>query len=63
MITPEIAEECKQYGVGFSWSFDGLSANESRPLLKIPENKGFKKILDLISQARIDLFGSKDMAK
>lgn len=47
MITEEIAAECQEQNVGFSWSFDGLSANESRPLLKIPENQGFKKILDL----------------
>lgn len=47
LITDEIAEYCLKYGVGFSWSFDGLSSNTSRPLLKVPENKGFSKILDL----------------
>lgn len=52
MITPEIADECKKYGVGFSWSFDGLSANESRPLLRIPENQGYKKILDLYNNKK-----------
>lgn len=47
LITQDIADCCKEYGVGFSWSFDGITANSSRPLLKIPENQGFKKILDL----------------
>lgn len=47
MITREIADFTTKHNVGFSWSFDGLSANTSRPLLKIPENQGFNKILDL----------------
>lgn len=47
LITQEIADFCKSHNVRFSWSFDGIDANTSRPLLKIPENQGFKKILDL----------------
>ena len=47
LITQEIADFCRANNVAFSWSFDGIDANTSRPLLKIPENRGFKKILDL----------------
>ena len=57
MITPEIADYCMQHGVGFSWSFDGLCANESRPLLRIPENQGFTKILDLYNSKKELLTG------
>lgn len=52
MITPEIAQFCQDHNVGFSWSFDGLGANKSRPLLKIPENQGFTKILDLYNSKK-----------
>jgi len=43
----------KDEGVGISWSFDGMSSNESRPLLPILENKNpetgelFNGILEL----------------
>lgn len=52
LITQEIADYCKPYGVGFSWSFDGIGANSSRPLLRIPENQGYKKILDLYNNKK-----------
>ena len=52
LITQEIVDFCKAYGVGFSWSFDGLGSNESRPLRRIPENQGCKKILDLYNNKK-----------
>ena len=52
LLTQEIADFCKQHNVGFSWSFDGMDANTSRPLLKIPENQGYKKILDLYNSKK-----------
>ena len=52
LITREIAHYCQEHGVGFSWSFDGIDANSSRPLLRIPENQGYKKILDLYNSKK-----------
>lgn len=38
MIDAEKADYLQKHGVGVSWSFDGMSSNESRPLLPILEN-------------------------
>lgn len=38
MIDEEKANYLKQNSVGVSWSFDGMSSNESRPLLPLLEN-------------------------
>lgn len=38
LIDEEKVAYLKQYGVGISWSFDGMSSNETRPLLPILEN-------------------------
>lgn len=38
MIDQEKADYLRKYGVGISWSFDGMSSNETRPLLPILEN-------------------------
>lgn len=38
MIDEEKANYFKEYGVGVSWSFDGMSSNDTRPLLPILEN-------------------------
>ena len=38
MIDEEKAKFLKEHGVGISWSFDGMSSNETRPLLPLLEN-------------------------
>ena len=38
LIDEEKLKFLKEYGVGISWSFDGMSSNETRPLLPILEN-------------------------
>lgn len=38
MIDEEKAKYLKENGVGVSWSFDGMSSNDTRPLLPILEN-------------------------
>jgi uncharacterized protein len=38
MIDEEKSQFLKDNGVGVSWSFDGMSSNESRPLLPLLEN-------------------------
>jgi len=38
MIDAEKAKYFKENGVGVSWSFDGMSSNETRPLLPLMEN-------------------------
>lgn len=52
LLTPEIADYCTKHNVGFSWSFDGIGSNSSRPLLRIPENQGYTKILDLYNSKK-----------
>ena len=47
LLTPEIADYIVNEKINVSFSFDGLSSNETRPLLPVKENKQFKKILDL----------------
>jgi len=53
MIDAEKAKYLKEWGVGVSWSFDGMSSNESRPLLPLLENTNpetgelFNGILDM----------------
>ena len=38
MIDEEKAEYIKKEGIGVSWSFDGMSSNDTRPLLPLLEN-------------------------
>lgn len=58
MLDEEKAEFLRKYGVGVSWSFDGMGSNESRPLLPILENTNpetgelFNGILDLYEQKK-----------
>lgn len=53
MIDEEKAKYLKENGVGVSWSFDGMSSNDTRPLLPILENTNpetgdlFNGVLDL----------------
>ena len=53
MIDEEKAKFLKENSVGVSWSFDGMSSNESRPLLPLLENTNpetgqlFNGILDM----------------
>lgn len=47
LITPEIADYIVKENMNVSFSFDGLSSNESRPLLPVKENNGYTNILDL----------------
>jgi len=39
LIDEEKVKFLKEWGVGVSWSFDGITSNESRPLLPVFENK------------------------
>jgi uncharacterized protein len=63
MINDEKAAYLKEWGVGVSWSFDGMSSNESRPLLPILENTNpetgelFNGILDLYNHKRDLIMG------
>lgn len=41
LIDKEKSDFLLQHGVGVSWSFDGITSNETRPLLKTPENEGY----------------------
>ena len=53
LLTEEIMEYIERAGLGVSWSFDGLSSNESRPLVKnMEENKGFDNVLDMYNSKR-----------
>lgn len=48
LITEEIADFLEEYKIGTSWSFDGISANESRPIIKnMGENKGYANVLEM----------------
>jgi len=63
LLDEEKTAYLKEAGVGISWSFDGMSSNETRPLLPILENKNpdtgelFDGILDLYN-ARKDMIMS-----
>jgi len=69
MIDQEKVNFIKKWNLGISWSFDGMTSNESRPLLPILENKNndgvlYSNILDLYKD-KIDLIKqvSKDYCK
>ena len=53
LMTEEILAFCLEWGVEISWSFDGIDSNRSRPLLHVPENQGYKKILDLYNNKKL----------
>ena len=52
LLNDEIYDFIKNNKVGCSWSFDGLSSNETRPLLNIKENQPYKNILDLYNDKK-----------
>jgi uncharacterized protein len=58
MIDAEKAKYLKENGVGVSWSFDGMSSNDTRPLLPLLENTNpetgelFNGILDLYNHKK-----------
>jgi len=45
MIDQEKVDFIKKWGLGVSWSFDGMTSNETRPLLPIMENQNEKGML------------------
>ena len=53
LITQEIVDYVTEYGIGMSWSFDGISSNLSRPLISsMKENDGFESVLDMYNSKR-----------
>jgi uncharacterized protein len=58
MIDEEKAKFLKDNDIGVSWSFDGMSSNETRPLLPVLENKKsdsddlYKDILEMYEDKR-----------
>ena len=55
MIDQEKVDFIKEWGLGVSWSFDGITSNETRPLLPVFENKDksgvlYEGILDLYEE-------------
>jgi|ETNmetMinimDraft_4_1059912.scaffolds.fasta_scaffold02325_5 uncharacterized protein len=53
LITDEIADWVIENDVGVSWSFDGITSNESRPLVKnMEENDDFENVLDMYNAKR-----------
>jgi uncharacterized protein len=58
MLEEEKSKYLKDNNIGVSWSFDGLSSNESRPLLPIFENnnpktnKRYESILDMYNEKK-----------
>jgi radical SAM protein with 4Fe4S-binding SPASM domain len=53
LIDEEKLNELERLGVGLAWSFDGTSANESRPLIKnMKENDGYENILEIYEQKK-----------
>ena len=63
MIDAEKAEYLSKNGVGVSWSFDGMSSNETRPLLPLLENTNpetgelFNGILDMYEYKKDIIMG------
>jgi len=45
MIDQEKVDFIKEWGLGVSWSFDGITSNETRPLLPMLENKDASGVL------------------
>ncbi len=52
LVTQEIYDWIKSHKIGFSWSFDGIDSNNSRPLLPIVENQGAKDILSVFEHQK-----------
>ena len=48
LIKEETADWILDNQIGISWSFDGISANETRPIIKnFGENKGYNNVLEM----------------
>ena len=48
LIKEETADWILDNKIGISWSFDGISANETRPIIKnFGENKGYNNVLEM----------------
>ena len=53
LIDEDFIEWKNENNVGVSWSFDGISSNASRPLIKsMQENAGFESVLDMYNDKR-----------
>ncbi len=58
LLDEEKTRQIKEMDIGVSWSFDGMSSNETRPLLPILENKNpetgelFDGVLDLYNSKK-----------
>lgn len=51
LINDEIADWLDENRVGISWSFDGISSNESRPVIKnMGENKGYSSVFEMYNE-------------
>jgi len=51
LINDEIADWLEENQVGISWSFDGISSNESRPVIKnMGENKGYSSVFEMYNE-------------
>ena len=63
MIDQEKYDYIKEHNVGISWSFDGMSSNETRPLLPVLENTNpetgelFDGILDMYNHKKDLILG------
>ena len=54
LINEEIADWILENQIGCSWSFDGISANESRPIIKnFGENKGYNNVDYTFTRTRL----------
>ena len=60
LMTEEVLAFCREWDAEISWSFDGIDSNRSRPLLRVPENQGYKKILDLYNNKKDLLLRAAD---
>lgn len=51
LINDEIADWLEENQVGISWSFDGISSNETRPVIKnMGENKGYSSVFEMYNE-------------
>lgn len=55
LVNYEIYSWIKSHNIGFSWSFDGLNSNSSRPLLPIKENNDIKNVIDIFKRYKKEL--------
>jgi len=51
LINDEIADWLEENQVGINWSFDGISSNETRPVIKnMGENKGYSSVFEMYNE-------------